>query len=141
MPASCLRNHSVPADSVLGSRKARLLADPQGLDAWIQSIEPSQRASAAVRMLATRPVADVAAELGVSGRHLRRILLSEVGLAPKVYQQVVRLQQFVRAVDASAPLAAAAMTAGYADQPHMTRDVRRFTGLTPGCLTLERRLA
>jgi methylphosphotriester-DNA--protein-cysteine methyltransferase len=89
-------------------------------------------------MLATRPVDEVAAELGVTGRQLRRIVLLEIGLAPKVYQQVVRLQRFVRAVDAGAPLAAAAATAGYADQPHMTRDVRRFSGLTPARLTQER---
>ena len=137
-PASSLRNRSVLADTVLGSRRARRLAEPRGLDAWIHSIEPSPRASAAVKMLATRPVDEVAAELGVTGRQLRHIVLLEIGLAPKVYQQVVRLQRFVRAVDAGAPLAAAAATAGYADQPHMTRDVRRFSGLTPARLTQER---
>jgi len=92
-------------------------------------------------MLATRPVDEVAAELGVTGRQLRHLVLLEIGLAPKVYQQVVRLQRFVRAVDAGAPLAAAAATAGCADQPHMTRDVRRFSGLTPARLTQERRSA
>jgi AraC-like DNA-binding protein len=140
-PASSLRNRSVPADSVLGSRRARSLADRQGIDAWIRSIEPSSRTLAAVDLLATRPVDDVAAELDVTGRHLRRIVLAEVGLAPKVYQQVVRLQRFIRAIDAGAPLAAAAMTAGYADQPHLTRAVRRFSALTPADLARERRSA
>jgi AraC-like DNA-binding protein len=137
-PASSLRNRSVPADSVLGSRQARSLEDRQGIDAWIRSIEPSSRTFAAVDLLATRPVDDVAAELDVTGRHLRRIMLAEVGLAPKVYQQVVRLQRFIRAIDAGTPLAAAAMTAGYADQPHLTRAVRRFSALTPADLARER---
>ncbi|MHB8465643.1 MAG: helix-turn-helix domain-containing protein [Acidimicrobiales bacterium] len=140
-PASCLRNRSVPADAVLGSRRARRLADRETIDAWVHSIEPSRVASAAVDLLATRSVDEAAAALGVTGRHLRRIVLAEVGLAPKVYQQVVRLQRFVRAVDAGAPLAAAAAAAGYADQPHLTRDIRRFAGLTPALLAQERRSA
>lgn len=136
---SSLRNRTVDADSVFGSRRALRLGDPHALDAWIRSIEPSPRSCAAVRLLTTRPVDEVAATLGVTGRHLRRIVLAEVGLAPKVYQQVVRLQRFVRAVDDGEPLAAAAAAAGYADQPHLTRDVRRFSGLTPGRLASERR--
>jgi AraC-like DNA-binding protein len=140
-PASSLRNRSVPADSVFGSRTARRLADSQGLHAWIHSIEPSPRASAAVELLATQPVDDVAAAVGITGRQLRRIVLAEAGLAPKLYQQVVRLQRFVRAVDAGAPLAAATAMAGYADQSHMTRDVHRFAGVTPAHLAQERRSA
>jgi hypothetical protein len=38
----------IPADSVLGSRQARRLADREGIDDWIDAIEPNQRASAAV---------------------------------------------------------------------------------------------
>jgi AraC-like DNA-binding protein len=137
--ASSLRNRSVPADDVLGSRQARRLADRDTIDVWIRSIEPTRLATAAVNLLATRSVDAAAEALGVTGRHMRRIVLEQVGLAPKVYQQVVRLQRFVRAVDAGAPLAAAAATAGYADQPHATRDVRRFARLTPALLAQERR--
>jgi AraC-like DNA-binding protein len=137
-PASDLRNRSVPADGVLGSRQARRLRDREGVDVWIRSIKPSQRAAAALDLLSTRPVDKVAAELAVTGRHLRRIVLAEVGLPPKTYQQVVRLQRFVRAVDAGAPLAVAAANAGYADQAHMTREVRRFSGLTPAALAHQR---
>jgi AraC-like DNA-binding protein len=140
-PASSLCNRTVPADSVIGSRQARRLADRQGIDGWIRSIEPSARASTAVDLLATRPVDAAATELAVTGRHLRRIVLAEIGLPPKVYQQVLRLQRFVQAADAGVPLATAAAVAGYADQPHLTRDVRRFSGLTPAPLIRERRSA
>jgi methylphosphotriester-DNA--protein-cysteine methyltransferase len=65
--------------------------------------------------------------------------LADIGLPPKVYQQVVRLQRFVRAVDAGAQLAVAAAATGYADQSHLTRDVRRFCGIAPARLVRERR--
>ena len=93
------------------------------------------------RAAATRTVDAAATELAVTGRHLRRIVLAEIGLSPKVYQQVLRVQRFVQAADAGMPLAAASIVAGYADQPHLTRDVRRFSGLTPAALIQERRTA
>jgi AraC-like DNA-binding protein len=139
LPAFSLRNRTVPVDGVLDSRRVRRLGDPEWIDRWIRSIEPSPRTAAAVELLATRSVDEVAAALGVTGRHLRRLLLADIGLSPKVYQQVVRLQRFVRAVDEGTPLAVAAAGAGYADQPHMTREVRRFAGLTPARLIQERR--
>jgi AraC-like DNA-binding protein len=117
----------------------QVTVDRRGIDGWIRSIEPSARASAAVDLLATRAVDAAARQLGVTGRQLRRIVLAEVGLPPRVYQQVLRLQRFVRAADAGVPLARAAIVAGYADQPHLTRDVRRFSGLTPARLIRERR--
>lgn len=138
-PASFLRNCSTPAEDLLGSKQARRLADLDGIDTWIRSIVPSRRASAAVDLLVTRTVEEAAARLGVTARQLHRILLADVGLSPKVYQQVVRLQHFVRAADAGVALWVASAVAGYADQPHLTREVRRFCGLTPAPLVLERR--
>jgi AraC-like DNA-binding protein len=141
MPASLLRNRTVPADTVLGSKVARRLSDANAIDTWIRSITPNPRTSAAVNLLAGRSVDEVAIALDLSGRHLRRLVLADVGLPPKVYQQVVRLQRFVRANDAGTELAAAAASAGYADQSHLTRDVRRFCGIAPARLGRERRLA
>jgi AraC-like DNA-binding protein len=140
-PASTLRNRTVPADAVLGQRRVRRLRDPDGIARWIRSIEPSSRTAAAVELLATRSVDEVAGALGVTGRHLRRLVLADIGLPPKVYQQIVRLQRFVQAVDGGTPLAIAAAGAGYADQPHLTRVVRRFAGITPARLVRERRPA
>jgi AraC-like DNA-binding protein len=51
----------------------------------------------------------------------------------------LRLQRFIRAADGGAALAAAGAGAGYADQAHLTREVRRFTGLTPAQLLSQRR--
>jgi AraC-like DNA-binding protein len=137
-PASNLRNLTVPAEELLGSRQARRLADPRGLDAWVRGVRSDGQVADAVRLLGAHSVEQVAGLLGVSCRHLRRMLLAQVGLAPKAFQQVVRLQRFVCAADRGAPLAAAAADAGYADQAHLTREVRRFAGLTPAMLVRER---
>ena len=139
--ASSLRNQSVPADDVFGSKGARRLTDTKFLDLWIRSIKPDPGSSAAVNLLATSSVDEVAKALGLSGRHLRRLLLTEVGLPPKKYQEVLRLQRFVQALDGGTQLAAAAAAAGYSDQSHAARDVRRFCGLTPLQLLNERRVA
>lgn len=140
-PAWSLCNQTVPADCVLGPTTARRLMDPHWVDTWIRSIKPDPRSSAAVGLLATRSVDEAARALDITARHLQRIVLAEVGLPPKRFQQIVRLRRFVDAIDAGAPLAPAAAAAGYADQAHLTRDIRRFCGLTPARLASERRSA
>lgn len=137
--ASTLRNLTVPAEDVLGAPSARRLADPRCLNDWVRAIQPDRRVAAALQLLGRHRVEEVAASLGVSSRHLRRILLEQVGLAPKVFQHVRRLQRFLRATDRGAPLAAAAANARYADQAHLSREIRRFAGLTPAQLLQQRR--
>lgn len=137
-PAASLRNTTVAAADLLGARRARLLAEPGGIGAWIRSVAPDPRTVAAVRLLASRSVDDAAELLELTPRHLRRIMLADVGLGPKTFQRVVRLQRFVRAADRGAALAAAAAEAGYADQSHLTREVRALAGLTPAELVRER---
>ncbi len=46
------------------------------------------RSSAAVNLLATRSVDEVAEALGITARHLQHLVLADVGLAPKRYQEV-----------------------------------------------------
>jgi AraC-like DNA-binding protein len=137
--ASSLRNQTVAAADVIGAGAARAIHDPRRLDAWLRSIEPDPRADLAIRGLARRPVAHVADSLGISDRQLRRLFLEHAGLSPKVLQRIFRFQRFVRATDAGAALAAAAADAGYADQPHLTREARALAALTPAQLVAERR--
>lgn len=138
-PASTVRNLTVPAEDVFGARQARRLADPKYLDAWVRAIQPDRRVAAAVEMLDAHSIEEVADLLSVNSRHLRRLLLAQVGLGPKTFQQVLRLQRFIRAADRGAALAAAGARAGYADQAHLTREVRRLAGLTPAQLLSQRR--
>lgn len=141
VPASTLRSSTVPAEAVLGAPAARRLRDPRYLDAWVRAIQPDRRVVAALRLLHGGRVDEVTAALSVGPRHLRRLGLQHVGLTPKTFQSVLRFQRFVRAADRGAPLAAAASEAGYADQPHCSREVRRFAGRTPAQLVRQRSAA
>jgi AraC-like DNA-binding protein len=82
-------------------------------------------------------VEQVAAEVDVSERQLRRRFHDAVGYGPKTLQRIHRFQHFVRRLDASAgsfSLAVAATDSGYADQAHLTRDCVALSGLTPAAL-------
>jgi AraC-like DNA-binding protein len=70
------------------------------------------------------------ARLSVRGLQIR--FLASVGLGIKAYARVLRLQAVVRSLDGGdASLAGMAATTGFADQAHVTRELRRLTGLTP----------
>lgn len=100
---------------------------------------PDLAVQAAARSLRDpgRRVEEVAASLGFSERQLRRRFLATVGYGPKTLQRVLRMRRFLRSASAD-DLAGSAITAGYADQAHLTREVRALTGLTPGELLARR---
>ena len=77
-------------------------------------------------------IEDVARQLGVTARHLRRAFTMTVGVAPKDYMRAVRLQRAVRSAGASKDWARIAAEAGYYDQSHLIADFRELIGLTPG---------
>jgi AraC-like DNA-binding protein len=88
---------------------------------------------------------DVAAEIGLSMRQLRRRCHAAVGYGPKTLQRVLRFRRFVSRIDADPPsgqaahdLAALAAQAGYADQAHLTRECHALAGLTPAALARQR---
>jgi AraC-like DNA-binding protein len=100
---------------------------------------PDRAVSRAAALLGD-PVArveQVADEVGISMRQLRRRFHIAVGYGPKTLQRVYRFQRFVRELDATGgacELALAAAEAGYADQSHLTRDCVELSGLTPAAL-------
>ena len=130
--AHLLRNVTSAAADVLGARRAATLGDRRGIDRWVRSIEPDPRTATAVRLLGTHTLSQVSQQLGITGRHLRRTLLGDVGIAPKTYQRVLRLRRFLAYAEAGRPLAAAAADAGYADQSHLTHETRALAAHTPG---------
>ncbi len=88
---------------------------------------------------------DVAAEIGLSLRQLRRRCQAAVGYGPKTLQRVLRFRRFIARIDAgptgkqdAADLAAIAADAGYADQAHLTRECGQLAGLTPAALIRQR---
>ena len=126
------RDPQIAADQML-AMTAALVADGA----------PDPAVTWAVRLLrdpATR-AEDVAAEVGLSLRQLRRRCQAVVGYGPKTLQRVLRFRGFVSRVDARPEvldLAAIAAEAGYADQAHLTRECRRLSGMTPAALARQR---
>jgi AraC-like DNA-binding protein len=88
-------------------------------------------------------VATVADEVGLSSSQLRRRCLQALGIGPKALQRTLRFQGFLAFAQVAATasgrpradgMARLAVDAGYADQSHLSREVRRLTGLTPTAL-------
>jgi AraC-like DNA-binding protein len=92
----------------------------------------------AVALLARDParrIADLAAEMAVSERHLRRRLRGSVGYGPKTLARILRFQRLLALAHGRPDgLAELALDAGYADQPHMTGEVTRLAGAPPGAV-------
>lgn len=74
-----------------------------------------------------------AAELtGLSPKRLITTFRNEIGLTPKAYLRVRRLQAALRLLDAGGRDGAdVAATLGYFDQAHFVREFRGFTSVTP----------
>ena len=80
-------------------------------------------------------IAALARGLGTSLRTLQARFVDAVGLTPKEYARVRRLQALLRTLDGERDsIADAAARHGYSDQAHATRDLSRWTGTTPARL-------
>jgi AraC-like DNA-binding protein len=133
MPAAAM-----PAQSAVRAL-ARLIAD-------LAQQRPADPAMTRAAHLLGRPgrAEDVATALDLSERQFRRRCQASVGYGPRTLQRVLRFRRFVSAIDAGPlpdGLAGAAAVAGYADQPHLTRECVRLSGLTPQALVRERHAA
>lgn len=94
--------------------------------------EPDPLVSAATKKLADRSVASLCKELGISERQLRRRFHAATGYGPRALARILRFSRLVAALDAGrTDLARLAHELGYADQSHLTREVRRLSGLPP----------
>jgi AraC-like DNA-binding protein len=69
--------------------------------------------------------------LEMSSRTVRRRFLMATGLTPKTIQQIERAQRATALLERGVSILDTAYEVGYADQPHMTRALRRFIGQTP----------
>jgi AraC-like DNA-binding protein len=85
-------------------------------------------------------VAMLARQLGVTDRHLRRLMVDETGFAPRHFGRIQRFHALLRASDIAPRPSWSALAAhhGYADQSHLIREVQDLTGVTPTQLHAER---
>jgi len=79
------------------------------------------------------PVANLAAELGWSRRHLGERIRADLGLPPKIVGRILRFDRVKRLLerDDGHRLAEIALDCGYYDQAHLNRDFRAFADATP----------
>lgn len=93
--------------------------------------------SFALREFAHRPqlarVADVSRATRYSPKGFIRLFTAAVGLTPKRYCRILRLQAVTRSLAVGQPVdwSRFALDAGYFDQSHLIRDFRAMTGLAP----------
>ncbi|WP_052848175.1 helix-turn-helix domain-containing protein [Streptomyces avicenniae] len=158
MPAAALAHRLVPLDELLGALGVELVDRLRAVTTWagrfavldevllravgrdaggapLPRVRP-EVAEAWRRLVAARgrvQVGAVAAELGWSRRYLTERFRGEVGLSPKTFARVLRFEHAHQLATAHAPLpwTDVAAVSGYADQAHLVRDWREFTGRSP----------
>ena len=93
----------------------------------------SDNTSEALRCIenSTSSIAKVAKELGVHSRTLQRHIRKETGLTPNYWLQLSRIRKAGRLIAQAHSLADVALSFGFSDQSHLTRECSRWFGVTP----------
>jgi AraC-like DNA-binding protein len=78
-------------------------------------------------------VGEVVRTTGYSARHFKSLFTRAVGLTPKAYCRVRRIQAVIERLRLSTGVdwAGVALAAGYCDQSHLIREFRSLVGVTP----------
>lgn len=96
--------------------------------------------AAAVAAIEANPsiqMADIRDLVGMTTKRLIAAFRTEIGLSPKAYARIRRLQAALRLLG-SVSGAEVAAEVGYFDQAHFVREFRSFTGMTPTHYTEQR---
>jgi AraC-like DNA-binding protein len=84
-----------------------------------------------VRRGGTTSIEAVARVAGVARRQLERRFQSDVGLSPKSFARLLRVNRAARLVLEKTPLADVAAACGYFDQAHLSNDFRQLVQQSP----------
>jgi AraC-like DNA-binding protein len=77
-------------------------------------------------------IGDLERTTGLSARQLERKFARQVGISPKAFARVVRFKGVLAAASAGTPdWAVLAAELGFADQAHLVREFKAFSGQTP----------
>jgi AraC-like DNA-binding protein len=136
LPASELTDRQVPLDALWPAADVRRLAEAAEPLAALEAVAAARwrepdRAMVALAESARAgvPVGAFAERAGLSARHLQRRSNAAFGYGPKTLHRVFRLQRAVALARDGEPFARVAADAGYADQPHLAREVRALAGV------------
>ena len=137
VPAGELRNNRVPLIELgFAGVRDRLLVE---LATALASGEPANETAPwslpQLRHVTTSlgqgaAVTDVARDIGWSSRTLQRQCAAVYGYGPATLRRILRFRRAVRLLDDGEPSADVASAVGYADQPHLHREVRSLTGMS-----------
>jgi AraC-like DNA-binding protein len=142
VPADRLRNQTANLDELWPAATVQMLteqveADPvAALRAWAgEGVVRSDQDPLGPRVLtmarAGTPIAVMAERLTISPRQLHRRCLPVFGYGPRHLSRIIRFQRALEGVRCGVPLAQVAAASGYADQAHLSREVRALAGTTP----------
>ncbi|MFR9674673.1 helix-turn-helix domain-containing protein [Streptomyces sp. TR06-5] len=138
VPAHELRDQRVPLEALWPSAEVRRLAEEVAAApdpgvvlervAWRRDAPDPLCAPLVEALRQGHGVATAAEATGLSERQLRRRSREAFGYGPKTLARVLRMRHALRLARGGMPLAEVAATAGYADQAHLSRDVRALAG-------------
>jgi AraC-like DNA-binding protein len=152
LPMDALTGQLVDLTDVLGTGSRRLVDQLRDTPSWPQRFglldefllrraqdgpDPTPEVAWAwQRLTATGgrlPIRRLADEVGWSHKHLITRFSQQIGLAPKTAARLIRFDQVWRRLATHPPARwdQIAADCGYADQAHLIRDFRQFTGATP----------
>ncbi len=128
-PEEVAETATFPAQSLLVEQ-----ALERALSRCDASLSPLDRAIAQMQQDQGIARVETLADLcGLSPRQVQRTIMAAVGLSPKLFMRILRVQAAITAIH-QAPqgsLVDLAAALGYSDQAHMNRDFRLLTGNTP----------
>jgi AraC-like DNA-binding protein len=155
VPASAIAGRYVPLEELWGDvttrRLSEHLAQARTAEEAATVLERAiaERLASVAERRSTPPLAleaaaklsranvnEVAEDLGVSERHLRRVFRETLGVSPKAFAKLARFHRALRAArePAHRGWASIASAAGYYDQAHLIADFRAIAGVTPQAL-------
>ncbi|WP_159466885.1 helix-turn-helix transcriptional regulator [Dyadobacter sp. 3J3] len=79
-------------------------------------------------------VTELTSFFNVSERHLQRSFAEHIGLSPKRYSGIIRIQHFLKLLRKNSPqksLTDLAYECGFFDQAHLIREMKNISGITP----------
>ncbi|MFF3667577.1 helix-turn-helix domain-containing protein [Microtetraspora malaysiensis] len=121
------RVHAAPRPGVaLEELAVRRLASAPPPDPAVPGVVAMLRRGAAV--------AEVADAAGLSERQLHRRSLPAFGYGPKTLMRILRMDRALTLARTGVPYAAVAGRTGYADQAHLSREVKALAGVPLGIL-------
>ncbi|WP_436535137.1 helix-turn-helix domain-containing protein [Actinoplanes sp. HUAS TT8] len=142
--ADDLRNRYRDGIAVAGETRDSIAAASETHDAIVAAFEVRDigagksrsldaRLLRAMRLLLERSISmpELAAEVGLSPQRLRALARQQIGMPLPRWRLWSELRRAAEALQSGQSPAEAAITAGFADQAHLTRRMREMVGLTP----------